>query len=182
MQPYLPVWKALNLFLVGNPAGASQVMKEAAGNVPIDETDIYFGPIILALVSEIELAHGDYEEVLRITERADVKLSAANISIFLPDLRTYQGCARIGLGQPEAGLRLFEAALEEARRQGSRRSQWPVLAELVQLASQRGNADQAEILRREGREVVKYIASHIQSDELRASFLGLPRVQRLIEE
>ena len=76
---------------------------------------------------------------------------------------------------------MFEAALEEARRQGSRRSLWPALAELVRLADQRGEAEEAKTLRREGGEVVEYVANHIQSPELRAAFLSLPQVQRLME-
>jgi tetratricopeptide (TPR) repeat protein len=181
MQHYRPVLKALKSFLEGDAAGASRQMKEASGKIMIDVPDIYLGPMIIALACEIEQAHGDYEEVLRITEAALGKMKAANVPILLPDLLYYQGRARVALGQLDEGLRLLEASVEEARRLGSRRSLWPVLAEMAHLAVQRGDADQADILRREGREVVEYIASHIGSHELQASFIGLPQVQWLME-
>jgi hypothetical protein len=47
MQHYRPVLKALRLFLEGDAAGASQLMKEASGKIMIDVPDIYLGPMII---------------------------------------------------------------------------------------------------------------------------------------
>jgi hypothetical protein len=67
-------------------------------------------------------------------------------------------------------------AQAEAESLKSRRMLWCILAALGQLQSDRSTA---ESLRREARQVVGYIASHIDQDELRSSFLGQPDVQAI---
>jgi hypothetical protein len=68
-------------------------------------------------------------------------------------------------------------ARAEAESLKSRRMLWRILAALGQLESDRSTA---ESLRREARQVVGYITSHIDQDELRSSFLVQPDVQAIV--
>jgi hypothetical protein len=49
------------------------------------------------------------------------------------------------------------------------------------MAAERGEAEQAEALRREAREIVTFIAEHAGSAELRTSFLTRPSVRAVVD-
>lgn len=58
---------------------------------------------------------------------------------------------------------------------------WPVLANLAELQEERGNAAEAESLRREARRVIEYIADHADALGLREVFTSTPRVRAVLD-
>lgn len=63
----------------------------------------------------------------------------------------------------------------------SRRTLWPILAALSRLEQQRGNLTEAEVLHQRASEIIEYIAGHIATPELRATFLQQPEVRVVIK-
>ncbi len=83
-----------------------------------------------------------------------------------------------GLGQDQlARDRLLEAH-SAAEAIGSRRALWPILCALSQLEA---DPTEAERLRQQAVTIVEYIADHISTPELHASFLELPQVGAVFE-
>jgi hypothetical protein len=76
------------------------------------------------------------------------------------------------------------AALDDARQVaeglGSRRTLWPILAELAELEVERGDKPAALELRRGAAEIIDYIAEHAGSADLAESFLNQPAVQAVL--
>ena len=99
--------------------------------------------------------------------------------VFAPDLLRVKGLALLGLGHVDEAREIFEEALAEAERQGSRRSLWAILFALSQLEGQSGNPAEAENLRRRAREFIEYIADHLGPPERRELFLKLPHIREV---
>ncbi len=95
-------------------------------------------------------------------------------------LRT-RGEALKGLGRIDEALASLSEARSEAERQGSRRSLWPIPANLAELEEERDNAAEAEALRREARGVIEYIADHADALGLREAFTSMPRVRAVLD-
>jgi hypothetical protein len=95
----------------------------------------------------------------------------------LPEALYLEGQALLGLGREKAARDRFVDARAVAEKMGSRRTLWHILHALGQLEREPAQAEQ---FRREARQVVEYIASHIDQDDLRRSFLGQPDVQAVI--
>ena len=70
-----------------------------------------------------------------------------------------------------------EEARAEAEAIGSRRGLWPILYALSQLED---DPAEAARLHKAAREILEYIADHIDQVDLRASFLGLPDAQTVL--
>ncbi|MGH2521737.1 MAG: hypothetical protein ACRDH2_04455 [Anaerolineales bacterium] len=135
--------------------------------------------LVLAEV-DLRLAQQKYAETIKLTDELDTSLRQSGMRVFLPSALDYKGRALLALDRLDEA----EAALTEARAEaeaiGSRRSLWPVLIGLHQIKLRRGHLAEAERLRTQAREVIRFIADHCPPD-LRASFLNLPEVQVVME-
>ena len=111
------------------------------------------------------------------TETLLVKLRKFRMLAYMPEALYLQGRAFAALGQSDiAGERLQEArAAAEAI--GSRRTLWPILFSLSQLQS---DQDEALRLRQQAREIIHYISRHIDTTDLRATFLNQPHVKEVL--
>jgi hypothetical protein len=58
--------------------------------------------------------------------------------------------------------------------------QWQILAALAEIEEQLGNEDESESWREHAGETIKYVADHIDSEDLCLSFLSLPEVQSVM--
>ncbi len=96
----------------------------------------------------------------------------------MPDVLHLQGQAMLRLGQESAARDRLLEARAEAEAIGSRWLLWQILFSLSQLET---DPTEAQRLRRQAEEIIKYIADHIDDLELRASFLDLPDVQAIVE-
>ncbi len=144
------------------------------------ERTVSMFPIMLSLLGEIALARGQLERARNFAKRTLKLLQRSQIGLFLPDLLALRGRLHLAEGEFEDGQRDLLEALEEARRQRSRRALYPILSTLVKLEAERGDHEAASAYAQEGRQVVNYIADHLPTLELRASFLNRPEVRILI--
>jgi hypothetical protein len=84
----------------------------------------------------------------------------------------------MALGHYEAAREAFLKAKDAAEAQEERAVLWQILVSLAEVEDACGDADTAERLRNEAREVVGYVAEH--AGELRAVFLDQPEVAQLL--
>jgi hypothetical protein len=70
-------------------------------------------------------------------------------------------------------------ALNISQRNGECRLRWRILSSLVEIAEVQGEHSAADRYQALGQEVIRTIAGHIESEELRASFLATTAVQQL---
>jgi hypothetical protein len=93
----------------------------------------------------------------------------------------WRGRALRQLGQVEAAREQQAEARAEAEAMGMRWVLWEILAELADLAAERGDADQVAALRRQAGEVIAAIVERTPA-ELRAGFLAREAVRRVWDE
>ena len=159
----------------------SHISEAEAGLDPADFT--YPAPAFLLLArGQLALAQGDWARmVVESDEMIDV-LTNAGARTFLPDALYFKGRALLAHGKAsEARESLVEAsALAEGI--GSRRSHWQILYTLSEVEAEAGRHGEAESLRGQALDVVRYIAEHTGSDELSASFLALPDVRSIVRD
>ena len=129
----------------------------------------------------VRLAWGDFAEALAIADDDLSRMREKDMRCYLPDVLRTRGEALRGLGRTDEALPSLTEARYEAERQGSRRGLWPVLANLAELQEERGNAAEAESLRREARRVIEYIADHADALGLREVFTSTPRVRAVLD-
>ena len=129
----------------------------------------------------VRLAWGDFAEVLAIADGDLSRMRKRDMRCYLPDVLRTRGEALRGLGRIDEALASLAEARSEAERQGSRRSLWLVLSSLAELEEERGNAAEAESLRRETRSVIDYIADRADALGLREAFTSTPRVRAILE-
>ncbi len=127
---------------------------------------------------EFALRQGDGGRALTVTEALLTDLRQFGMRSPMPDVLHLQGQAMLRLGQESAARDRLLEARAEAEAIGSRWLLWQILFSLSQLET---DPTEAQRLRRQAEEIIKYIADHIDDLELRASFLDLPDVQAIVE-
>jgi tetratricopeptide (TPR) repeat protein len=139
------------------------------------------GLFILLAHTELALKQGQYSQVAEMTKEFSVALRKRGIHQFLPDVLYARGQALLGQRNLEAAQRAFETARLEAEAVGSRRTLWQILAALSRIEAEHGHPAEARQLQQQARDIIEYIAAHIESPELRASFLNQPDVRAALE-
>jgi hypothetical protein len=129
--------------------------------------------------AEVALAKREFGAALTVMNDLLHDLRQAGIRLFLPDTLYLQGLALAGQGKAGDAVETLTQAQTEATALGSRRTLWPILVALSDLAAQRGATAEAAQLRRQAQEIIAYIADHAGTPELRASFLNQSNVRAL---
>ncbi|MCH7587867.1 MAG: hypothetical protein IIC78_07515 [Chloroflexi bacterium] len=74
----------------------------------------------------------------------------------------------------------MEEARAEAHSLNLNRVLWQILAQMADIEATRGNKVKAASLLQQARSVIQVIADNIAQDDLRASFLALPEVGKVL--
>ncbi len=165
----------------GNVSAAEQWLGEAESLLKSTHGHVYaLGTLHLARILG-SLSQGRYGEAIERAVRMIAYLRDNFFRLFLCDGLYLKGKALSAAGRTGEAREALEQARVEAETVGSRRCLWRILATLAEVESASGNPDEAERLRGEAREIVEYIAGHMGSSELRASFVGLAEVRKLTE-
>ena len=136
------------------------------------------GAFIGIVLSEIFASAGYFQDALDVTDNQLAEMDQLKIRALRADVLTMRGVALAGLGRMDEAREMWREALDEARRQGSLRSQWPPLVKLVE--TEREPVVMAAY-RREAAAVLNFVADHLDDPELRASFLARPDVSRVLQ-
>jgi len=130
--------------------------------------------------AEVALAQGRPAQAVALAEMILLSLRQDGIHLFLADTLCLHGRALHAAGQAPAAQAVLAAARADAEALGSRRSLWPILAALADLAVARGDPAAAQALRQEAVAVITYIVEHAGADDLRAAFRRRPAVAALL--
>ncbi len=130
--------------------------------------------------TELDLAAGSHQKALGLLDELVASARQNNVRLFLPDVLHLRGRVLRAAGQAEAARSALEDARLEAEGLGSRRTLWPILAELAELEVERGDKSAALELQRRAAEIIEYIAEHAGAAGLAESFVNQPAVQGVL--
>jgi tetratricopeptide (TPR) repeat protein len=167
--------------LLGELPQARTALDAARSSVAAETLSAYIAWFVGLVEAELLLAEGEHARLLALADEAMPVVRQAGIRLFLSDVLYFRGKALVAMGHMDEAHAALGEARAEAEAIGSRRSLWPILMALSDVATRRGNPAEADRLRRQAREIVEYIAAH-SPVELRASFLDLPDVKVVARE
>jgi class 3 adenylate cyclase/tetratricopeptide (TPR) repeat protein len=178
--PMAMVSKAEILFAAGEPEQAESTIADAdLGRLP--------GPVRGAAGAHVDIlrgqlaaARGDHAGAVRIADAVIAWLHRHELHQFLPEALLLKARAFVATGRPADAEPLLAEARSRARDMGYRRVLWEIDAELSAVAAARGDEAGASELGAEAAAVVAEIAGTIDDDDLRSSFLSLPKVRAVL--
>ncbi len=141
-------------------------------------------PVFVHLAKgQLAMARKAYVQAVVELDEMLAALKRTGVRIFRADASYLKGKALLAQRphKADAAWKVLMDARAEAEALGSRRSLWPILLELSAIEGWRGNRTASDELRRAAQEIVKYIAHHTGTPELRASFLALPDVRVVLD-
>lgn len=125
---------------------------------------------------ELALAKREFEYALELVDAWLPDLHAYELRAYLPTMLRLRGTACAGLARREDARRSLDEARHIAAITGARATLWPILVALADLVP---SPDERRKLRRGARHIVTGIAGHIDSPDLRTSFLAQHQVKAL---
>jgi class 3 adenylate cyclase/tetratricopeptide (TPR) repeat protein len=168
-------WGAFEDYFAGDAVAAYEAVAQV--QLPPMRLAGHEGVFLPLVVSSLALAAGRPAEALAVVDGAREEMEAARFSAMGAGFLTARGDALRALGRDEEALADYRAALDEARRTGSRRAEWPAL---LALSAAEPGSTQASIYRREAIETIRFLADHLDELELRAAFLNRPENRRAL--
>ena len=150
-------------------------------NKDIDDLPLMYAYMCQFGRAEIAQAQGDYQAVLELVDPLIDGLHQFKIGLFSADLLLLKSKALLGLHRFEEARAGLNRAREIAEANTWRRTLWRIYDVLSQLEVQHGDKREAAKLHGLALEVVRYIADHAGSDELRDAFLSKADVRRILQ-
>jgi tetratricopeptide (TPR) repeat protein len=126
---------------------------------------------------KLSLARKALSEALEIADTTVELARMYGLGHILPEALFLKGKSHFLLDDPAQAKPALEEAYTEAKRVGSRRHLWQILALLAETETDK---DRAAALKSEARENIEYIVSHTSSEELRDSFLKSNAVRAIL--
>jgi tetratricopeptide (TPR) repeat protein len=164
----------------GNLTQAQKIHADSFEGVDADSAPLWFMAEVIVTGTLIQLTLGRPEQVLSEAKQLVERTRQAGMKVHLTEALLVQGKALAALEELEgAGDALREAAWV-AEEIGQRRLIWQILAVLAEVETKQENRAGAGTARGRAREVINYIADHAGGDELRESFLVMPKVQSVL--
>ena len=181
-RPWATATRAEFRLLAGDLQGASSAILQT-------NTDSLPEPLrsgatfrVAILRGRIAAAEGDHEGAVVTATEVVGRLGRLGILPFVAEAKLLQGTSLAALGRwPEAEGALREAR-DDAEALGHRRVLWQILRELSRVRAAGGDAQEASRLNDEAGRIVLEIASTIDDESLRASFLARPDVLTVLPE
>jgi len=159
---------------------ARRILDEAYQPIDLDNSAIISTGFLPLAEIHLALALQDPERALERAEHLGETIRQVGFRQILPETLWLQGKALLALNQMEKAGRILKEALTASLESGERRVRWRILGALAKLEARSGNASKAEELQEQAGEVITFIAEHAGGDDLRASFLALPEVRKLV--
>lgn len=179
----MPLYQAFVLGMLAQLQLLNDNIDEANHAIDLGKKDpgreawpVYFVSVRFA-DSRLALKLADYERALAVADELLGDLRQYGMRSEIPGTLYLLGQALLGLGRDEAARNRLQQAYAEAETIGSRRMMWQISFALSRLEP---DPVEAERLRQQAREIIEFIAGHIRAPDLRASFLGLPKVQTVL--
>ena len=134
--------------------------------------------------AELAMSKKNYDLAGVLADQICDDLRAGGIRYLRPDVLLLKGRSLLARepDRVEEAVAILQQARAEAEALGSRRTLWPILAILGNLEQEQGRMAEANKLRQQAREIIRYIVDHTTTPELKRSFLGLPAVKALLPD
>jgi eukaryotic-like serine/threonine-protein kinase len=154
---------------------------QASGRTGLEADIVLLTSLYTQAVSEIYLARGEYTALLEFLDDYLARLEEHATGGFQPTGKYYRGAALFQGGRLPEAMRVLADAARLADQYGVIPMCWRARALLAQISAAQGDADAAHRWRSEARQAALELAGHAGSPDLKASFLALPEVQRVLE-
>ena len=189
LDGFPPPLRAWTVALLGMFEIAAGDLRSAERNIGEAQTGLDFNDFtypapafVLLARGELALAQGAWDRAIVESDEMIEFLTGAGARTFLPDALYFKGRALLAQRKTSEARECLAEASDLAERINARRSQWRVLGSLADVEAEAGRDAEAERLRGKALDVVRYIADHTGSDELRASFLALADVRSIVRD
>jgi DNA-binding SARP family transcriptional activator len=136
-------------------------------------------PFILSAEAELALAQGELARAARCVEQLLVKYDELNLRHFKPGILYLQARVALAAGNKEEAYHTLSDAVALSYEMGAHREVWAMCSVLSQLEAERGNASASALLRERACAEVTFIADHVGTPELRATFLARPEIRKI---
>lgn len=130
--------------------------------------------------ADFMLATGQHQDLIGTLEKRLLEFESVNARLFLPQMRLDLARARRALGEIEQARRILEQAQAEAQNMGLRLALVFIMLELVEVSDQLGDQAAADTYRTQAKELVGFLADHIEDPESRDSFTSQPRIMAVV--
>jgi tetratricopeptide (TPR) repeat protein len=135
---------------------------------------------IFQVVTDLKLAEADYDAAGKTLDQLMAALKRFPVRPYLVQTMFLRGKWLAAQGLDQRAVETWQIARAEAEAMNLRPALWQILVALAAACDRLGrHAEPAELLG-QARAIVQYIADHSPAD-LRASFLGLPQVQPVLD-
>jgi tetratricopeptide (TPR) repeat protein len=162
--------------------GDTQAAEEAALITALEPPSLPYPHYTLMVeLAQFELAFArrDYGPALARAEAILAELSGTRRGE-LPQLMGRRGDALLALGRDDEALEALTRARGQAEELKSKHELWPILASLAIVLTRTGKEREAIAAARQARQIVEEIGRSIEDARLHDSFLGQPRVHKLL--
>lgn len=160
---------------------AEDLLREKAqAEIVAGRVDPYVAAYFWLAEGELMLARRDFSRARLTGQKMFGALVALNTQPFQADALYLQAQGLRGLGQTDEAFDILNRARANAEAITSKRILWEILARMSEIESARGNEVPARELKHQAREVLDAIITHIPTQDLRESFLNLPRVKKVL--
>jgi len=156
------------------------ILDELLANLPLDAPFSYVIIDIALAYAEINLALGQPENIFEGLDDRMQPYRESGFGYLFADELWFRGRAALAQVQYDAAREFLLKAKETAETQDERAILWKILAAMSEMEKACGNADLADSLRDQAREIVDDIAAH--AGEMRDVFLGQQSVIQLLSK
>jgi tetratricopeptide (TPR) repeat protein len=168
---------ALVLVCVGQLAEADEVL----ATIPEDSSlDIFNYMTLETALCQRFLQRAEFEDAYALSTKVLDFLRLQGVRMYIPEFLHYQAQALIGLGEDVRASEALEEGVSVLQATGARWQLWEMTALLADLAQLRGDAPSAEAWQQVACTTIEAIAGEISDVALRDTFLGQPKVVKLL--
>ncbi len=146
-----------------------------------DPEVMLYNPMHLMATGEYLFARGNYSVLLDYAKTYLEKVETYRATAFESYGQLYLGMAWQGLENSANARSAFQNAVRAADERQINPVSWRARARLADLEEASGDAVTAGRLRKEARQPIDTITEHAGTPELKASFLALPEVQKILQ-
>ncbi|HZY44174.1 MAG TPA: hypothetical protein VFF70_05415, partial [Anaerolineae bacterium] len=191
-ETIMPIWKAWSasvlarLYLSLDRIAEAQVLIDRycpGVLLPHFRRLLRSGAVNVAIVrGELAFAQQQYQAAIDITDEVVEILRSIGAGPFLDDAWLLKGRSLLQLDRLTEARSVLAQARSAAEAIGSHRIYWQVLAQSSEVEAILGNAAEADRFRQQAKAEIDFLASQIDLEEVRASFLNQDQVRSLLNE
>jgi tetratricopeptide (TPR) repeat protein len=167
-------------------AKAQTTIKEALEELAVEQSaaTLFYTWFIHMVEGEIALANQAYDDAFAVIDRTVTSTKMVGIRPFLTYMLFLKAQALIGLNRITEAYQILLEARAETEAQGSAPNlqRLQILIGLSEFEAQAGNTAEARGLRKEAREVIEFIADHMDDAKIRHTFLASPYIRSVLED